>query len=134
MRFNLIKILRCQRSNTWSIVNAGYTISIFILAIIIIIAMAFWGGVIDLILIILRVELVLYLIRAVKSWSHVIILILVLEFFRISGFLSCALIRVGGAGPLIVFLFAVVIVCEASIGISLIVALTRGRGDEIINV
>jgi len=40
----------------------------------------------------------------------------------------------GIVGPLIVFLFAVVIVCEARVGIGLIVRLTRGRGDEIIKV
>lgn len=61
-------------------------------------------------------------------------LILILEFFRVRGFVCCSLAGTRAVGPLVVFLFSVVIVCEASIGIRLIVALTRGRGDEIIKV
>ena len=84
--------------------------------------------------ILLTVEIIIYILRAVKSWSHVIIIILILEFFRIGGFMAGSVLRVATMGPLIVFLFAVVIVCEARVGIGLIVRLTRGRGDEIIRV
>lgn len=59
---------------------------------------------------------------------------LILEFFRIGGFIAASTLRTTTMGPLIVFLFAVVIVCEASVGIGLIVRLTRGRGDEIVGV
>ena len=105
-----------------------------ILVLALFILLVFNGNLVDLLCLLLRVELVLYVIRAVKVWAHVIMLILILEFFRIGGFIACSIVSTRGLNPLAIFLFAVVIVCEARMGIGLIVGLTRGRGDEMIRV
>lgn len=79
-------------------------------------------------------EVVVYLFRLMKSWYHVILLILILEFFRIKRFLLCNMIMISKVRSLFLFFFSVIIVCEARIGIGLIVRLTRGRGDEAIEI
>ena len=80
------------------------------------------------------VEFVVYLFRLIKIWYHVILLILLLEFLRIKGFLLCRLILTTKIRGLFLFFFSVMIVCEARIGIGLVVRLTRGCGDEAIEI
>lgn len=79
-------------------------------------------------------EIFIYLLCLIKSWYHVILLILILEFFRIKAFVLCGILLITKISSLFLFFFSVIIVCEARIGIGLIVRLTRGRGDEAIEI
>lgn len=79
-------------------------------------------------------EGVVYLFRLIKSWYHVILLMLILEFFRIKSFLLCNIMIIRKIRSLFLFFFSVMMVCEARMGIGLIVSLTRGRGDEAIEI
>jgi hypothetical protein len=88
----------------------------------------------DLVLTITFLECFLYVICLVKSWYHVILLLIVLEFFSIKRFIICRLLVSVKIRALFIFFFSVIIVCEARIGIGLIVRLTRGCGDEAIEI
>ena len=72
------------------------------------------------------VEFLLYLFSLTKIWYHVILLLLLLEFLRIKGFLLCRMMLTVKISALFLFFFSVIIVCEARMGIGLVVRLTRG--------
>jgi len=59
---------------------------------------------------------------------------MILEFFRIKRFIICSILIVVKLRALFMFFFSVIIVCEARIGIGLIVRLTRGWGDEAVEI
>lgn len=59
-----------------------------------------------------------------------IIILILLEFFRIKGFVILSIKTVRLINPGALFLYSVLIVCEASLGIGLVVRIRRGRGDE----
>jgi len=59
-------------------------------------------------------------------------LIIVLEFFRIRLFFCGAVLVVKRIRPLLIFFLATLIVCEARMGLGLVVGLTRGRSNEAV--
>ena len=59
---------------------------------------------------------------------------ILLEFFRVKRFFLIGVLGVESFSSVLIFTFSVIIVCEASVGISLIVGLTRSRGDEIVEI
>lgn len=59
---------------------------------------------------------------------------ILLEFLRVKIFVMRSLVLMRQIRGLFLFFFVVIIVCEARIGISLIVRVTRGRGDEVIEI
>lgn len=77
-------------------------------------------------------EIIVFCVRITKLWYHVIMLIMILEFFRLKRFVVCSLFRPPAWGSIILFALTVIIVCEARIGMSLIVSITRRRGDEAV--
>ncbi len=83
-----------------------------------------------LILVFIFAELLIYLVLIIKQWYHVIILLLLLEFFRVAGFALSVIRWSSFLSSLFLFFFATLIVCEASMGIGLVIALTRGAGGE----
>ena len=88
----------------------------------------------SLIIFISGLEILIYVVALLNSWYHVIILIILLEFLRVKIFVISSLVLITQIRGLFLFFFVVMIVCEASIGISLIVRVTRGRGDEVIEI
>merc|ERR1712180_15381 len=88
----------------------------------------------SLIIFISGLEILIYVVALLNSWYHVIILIILLEFLRVKIFVISSLVLIIQIRGLFLFFFVVMIVCEASIGISLIVRVTRGRGDEVIEI
>ena len=87
-------------------------------------------SVIDNLIVLLALEVFIYIVCISKVWFHVIIILILLEFFRIKGFVILALKRVNLINPGAVFVYSVLIVCEASLGMGLVVSIRRGRGDE----
>ena len=59
-------------------------------------------------------------------------IMLLLEFIRLKVFLVCALKTLTMLNPLTIFIFSVLVVCEARMGIGLVVSLTRERGGEAV--
>nr|YP_010406806.1 NADH dehydrogenase subunit 4L [Labidocera rotunda]URC16607.1 NADH dehydrogenase subunit 4L [Labidocera rotunda] len=84
--------------------------------------------------VVLAFEVLIYLLSLMKSWYHVILLMLILEFFSIKGFVICSMLLISKISSLFLFFFSVMMVCEASMGMGLIVSLTRGWGDEAIEI
>lgn len=84
----------------------------------------------DLLIGVVFLELFIYLLVLIKVWFHVIILMLFLEFFSLKAFLLCTIKRLMFISPMIIFIFSVLMVCEARIGMGLVVRLTRERGGE----
>jgi len=66
-----------------------------------------------------------------KSWGHVLVVIVILEFFRVKGFLLCRRLVGGFLRSSLIFFFVVLIVCEACLGMCLVVCLGRARGGEV---
>merc|ERR1712198_717977 len=81
-----------------------------------------------LVLLVFLLEFAVYLFRLMKIWYHVILLMLLLEFLSIKGFLLCRLMLTTKIRGLFLFFFSVIIVCEARMGIGLVVRLTRAVG------
>jgi len=84
----------------------------------------------DRVSILISLEVFVYLVSVAKVWFHVIMMLILLEFFSIKGFVVLALKRVTLINPRALFLFAVLMVCEARLGMGLVVRVSRGRGDE----
>lgn len=80
--------------------------------------------------ILLALEIFIYIVSMTKVWFHVIIILILLEFFSIKGFVVLAIKSTNLINPGALFLFSVLIVCEARLGIGLVVSIRRGRGDE----
>ncbi len=59
-------------------------------------------------------------------------LIIVLEFLSISLFFCGAVLVIKRIRPVLIFFLATLIVCEARIGLGLVVGLTRGRRNEAV--
>ena len=76
------------------------------------------------------IEVLIYVLVITKKWYHVIILLVVIEFFRIKGFILTRLLWTQSFTSLFLFLFVTLMVCEASLGIGLVISLTRRVGDE----
>lgn len=57
-------------------------------------------------------------------------IMLLLEFFSVKVFVICSIKTLIILNPIIIFIFSVLMVCEARIGIGLVVRLTRERGGE----
>merc|ERR1712058_53830 len=75
-------------------------------------------------------EVGLFVVIIIKRWRHVIRIIILLEFFRVSAFFICTLLCLHNFSTLLLFCTCVLIVCEARLGMGLIIRLTRARGDE----
>nr|YP_009743045.1 NADH dehydrogenase subunit 4L [Eurytemora affinis]QIJ60009.1 NADH dehydrogenase subunit 4L [Eurytemora affinis] len=86
----------------------------------------------SLLVLVLTLQLVFYSIALVKVWFHVIMLMMVLEFLSISLFFCGAVLVVKSISPLLIFFLATLMVCEASMGLGLVVGLTRGRSNEAV--
>lgn len=84
----------------------------------------------DMFIILLGLEVFVYIISLAKVWFHVIIILILLEFISIKGFVVISIKSASLFNPAMLFLFSVLIVCEARLGIGLIVRISRGRGDE----
>ena len=84
--------------------------------------------IVDIIILILIIELIIYIGCLIKIWYHIILIIILLELIRIKIFLASR-IRVISSS-IIVFLILVVIVIEARLGLGSVVGLTRAWGEE----
>jgi len=90
----------------------------------------FMPGMYSVFLLFFILEVVVFLLVIIKGWRHVIIIIILLEFFRVGAYFVSALSCLQFFNPLLMFTFCVLIVCEARLGMGLIICLTRARGDE----
>merc|ERR1711872_830272 len=81
----------------------------------------------------LPLELALLIIALTNLWHHIIIILILLEFFRIKGFLIIRSSYAISLHPSFMFIYLVLIVCEASLGLSLVTRLTRGVGGDELN-
>lgn len=80
----------------------------------------------------LPLELALLIIALTNLWHHIIMILILLEFFRIKGFLIIRSSYAISLHPSFIFIYLVLMVCEASLGLSLVTRLTRGvGGDEL---
>jgi len=86
--------------------------------------------VIELFSVLLVLEVSIYMLSLAKVWFHVIMILILLEFISIKGFVIISIKAASFLNPAILFLFSVLMVCEARLGMGLIVRIRRGRGDE----
>ena len=89
---------------------------------------------IDVLVAAVLIECLIYLWRITKVWAHVLVVTVILEFFRIKGFLIATAIVINFSSSILVFFFLVLMVCEACLGISLIVTLGRATGGETMSI
>ena len=76
----------------------------------------------------------LLVIALTNLWHHIIIVLILLEFFRIKGFLIIRASYSISSHPSFMFIYLVLIVCEASLGLSLVTRLTRGVGGDVVEL
>ena len=86
----------------------------------------------DLFFLIILLELIFYVFALGRQWHHIIILVILLEFFRIKGFLFIVVFPSVRLHSRVLFFYVVLIVCEAGLGLSLVSSLVRGGGGVFI--
>ena len=59
---------------------------------------------------------------------------ILLEFLRVKRFILIRVVRVRGVRAILLFVFSVIMVSEARMGMRLIVRLARRRGDESVEI
>lgn len=59
---------------------------------------------------------------------------ILLEFLRVKRFILIRVVRVRGVRAILLFVFSVIMVSEARMGMGLIVRLARRRGDESVEI
>ena len=77
-------------------------------------------------------ELAFYVIALKHMWHHIIILVILLEFFSIKGFIFIVLFSSIRLHSSILFFYLVLMVCEAGLGLSLVSSLVRRGGGVFI--
>lgn len=83
----------------------------------------------DLFFLLVLMELIFYVFALRRQWHHIIMLVILLEFFRIKGFLFITVFPSIRLHSSVLFFYVVLIVCEAGLGLSLVSSLVRrGRG------
>lgn len=76
-----------------------------------------------------------YLVLYTSLWYHVIMLLIILEFFMLKGFFFIRLvIFIGSVETFFIFLFTALAVREASLGMSLLTVLARAHGNDYLRV
>lgn len=63
-----------------------------------------------------------------------IIMLMLMEFISVKRFFLVRVSVINSYSSRLVFYFSVLIVCEASLGIGLLVGLRRGRGSEAVQI
>merc|ERR1712228_685536 len=102
---------------------------LLVVLILVLLRASFIPGVFSVFVLFFILEVVVFLLGIIKGWRHVIIIMILLEFFSVGAYFICAL-SLQVFNPLLLFTSCVIIVCEARLGMGLIICLTRARGDE----
>jgi hypothetical protein len=89
----------------------------------------------DSLIILTALELVIYIALYTSFWYHVIMLLIILEFFILKGFFFTSLVIFRGSlETFFIFLFTALAVREASLGISLLTVLARAHGNDYLRI
>lgn len=89
----------------------------------------------DSLIILIALELGVYMALYTSFWYHVIILLIILEFFILKGFFFTGLVIFRGSlETFFIFLFTALAVREASLGISLLTVLARAHGNDYLSI
>jgi len=89
----------------------------------------------DSLIILIALELGVYMALYTSFWYHVIILLIILEFFILKGFFFTSLVIFRGSlETFFIFLFTALAVREASLGIALLTVLARAHGNDYLRI